>query len=436
MTTRSEALYERAKQVLPGGISRNTVYRRPQPYYAVQGAGCYVTDLEGVRRIDFSNNVASLIHGHAHPEINQAIINQLQRGAAFGIATEGEIEFAELMCRRVPGFDKIRFVNSGSEAIMASIKVARAYTGRPKIAKVEGAYHGAYDYAEISQNPQPTNWGDPGQPNSVPLAFGTPASIAADVVVIPFNDLAAATRILNQHRNELAGVLLDLLPHRVGFIPASAEFVGGLRDWTTREGALLIFDEIITFRTFYGGNQEMYAARPDITALGKMIGGGLPVGAFAGREEVMRVLDPSQSPVRMPHSGTFSANALTMAAGRKAMELFDREAVARLNRLGELARERIAEAIRTAGIPACVSGLGSIFRVHLKPQPPRDYRSAHLDPHDSATLAILIDHLFEQGIMLINSCSGTLSTPMGEPEIDRLAEAMLSGFRLIQPRLK
>ena len=186
--SRSAKLYQRGCRVMPGGVSRNTVLRSPHPLYAERGEGCYVTDIEGVKRIDFANNMASLIHGHAHPAVVAAVTAQLQKGTAFTLATEAEVLYAEHLCSRNPGFDKIRFVNSGTEAVMSCLKAARAYTGRPKIAKVEGAYHGLYDYAEVSQTAAPSNWGDANKPASVPVAQGTPASALNDVIIIPFND--------------------------------------------------------------------------------------------------------------------------------------------------------------------------------------------------------------------------------------------------------
>jgi len=428
----SAALYQRALKVMPGGCSRNTVLRKPHPLYADRGEGCYVTDIEGVRRIDFSNNMTSLIHGHSNAEVISAVTDQLQKGTAFALATETEIQFAEHMCSRNSGFEKIRFVNSGTEAVMSCLKAARAYTGRAKIAKMEGAYHGLYDYAEVSQTSKPANWGDEQKPVSVPVAFGTPASALNDVVVVPFNDIERALSILDQHAEELACVMIDLLPHRVGLIPASPEFVQALRQWTRANGVLLICDEVITFRSSYGGAQEEYNIKPDLTAMGKMIGGGFPVGALAGRREVMDVMDPLADKVLFPHSGTFSANPITMIAGRITMELFDEAAVIKLNLLGEYARSQISEAIRKSNSPACVTGGGSMFRVHMKPEPPINYRAAFQTPEESARLKVLLDYLFDHGIMMINTCSGALSTVMTEQEIDILVEVMMSGFRKIE----
>ena len=318
--SKSAALYERAQKTLPGGVSRNTVLRKPHPLYAQSASGCRVVDIEGVEHIDFANNMASLIHGHCHPKVIAAVTEQLGKGTAFTLATEVEVDYAEALCRRSPSFEQVRFVNSGTEAIMATVKASRAFTGRPKIAKVEGAYHGQYDYAEVSQTAAPSNWGDAQNPSSVPVAFGTPNSALDDVVIIPFNDPEGAVAILDQFKDQLACVLLDLMPHRVGLRPAETNYVKTLREWTRANGSLLVLDEVITFRSEFGGAQAWYGITPDLTALGKLIGGGFPIGAITGRREVMEVMNPLASKIRFPHSGTFSANPISMTAGLAAMQ--------------------------------------------------------------------------------------------------------------------
>jgi len=430
---RSAELYRKALALMPGGCSRNTVLRSPNPLYAESAKGCYVTDIEGVTRVDFANNMAALIHGHAHPKVVANVTEQLNKGSAFTLATEVEIDYAEHLCRRNAGFEKIRFVNSGTEAVMSCLKAARAYTGRPKIAKVEGAYHGLYDHAEVSQTASPANWGDESNPNSVPVAFGTPEATLNDVVVIPFNDVERAITILDKHKDELACVLVDLLPHRVGLIPASQEFVVALREWTTKHNALLVFDEVITFRNGYGGAQDKYPISSDLTAMGKMIGGGFPVGALAGRSDVMDVMNPLNDKVLFPHSGTFSANPVTMVAGLTAMTLFDREAVDKLNALGEQLRSQISEVIAIADVPACVTGDGSMFRIHMKANPPKNYRASFADAEESRIRTALVDHLFDNGFMMINTCSGTLSTEMTGKEINQFTQVLLDGLRKIKP---
>jgi len=433
--SKSEQLFEKALKVLPGGVSRNTIFRKPHPFYAEQGKGCYVTDVEGVTRIDFANNMASLIHGHAYPGIVDSVSAQLAKGSCFTMATEAEVDYAELLCARVPSFDKIRFVNSGTEAVMAMLKASRAYTGKAKIAKVEGAYHGAYDYAEVSQTANPSNWGDVDKPNSTPVAVGTPIKALEDVVVIPFNDVERAIKILEQYKDDIACILVDLLPHRVGLIPASNDFINALHKWTRDNKSLLVFDEVITFRTNYSGAQQNYDVDPDLTAMGKVIGGGFPAGALAGCDEVMKVLDPTEPKVLLPHSGTFSANPITMTAGFTAMKDFDQAAVTQLNDLAIYAKAEITKAISEVGINACVTGAGSMFRVHLKAQPPKNYREAYVDKHESALITKLLDHLFDNGVMLINTCSATLSTAMGKKEIDHLVNALKDGFEMLKPEM-
>jgi glutamate-1-semialdehyde 2,1-aminomutase len=418
-----EALFERALQHLPGGVSRDTVLRSPHPLYAARGRGYVVTDVDGRGYLDFSNNMASLIHGHAFAPIVEAVTRQLQLGTCFTFGTEAEIVFAEHLCSRSPSFDMIRFMNSGTEAVMATIKAARAYTGRPRIAKVEGAYHGAYDYVEVSQMPGPDRWGRPEAPNPVPLAAGTPPAVAEDVVVIPFNAPQTAIEILDRHAGSIAGVLVDPLPHRVGLIPAAADYLRALHDWAHANGALLLFDEVITFRTEVGGAQSRYDVRPDLTALGKMIGGGFPVGAVAGRRDVMAVFASGEKGLRLPQSGTFSANPITMTAGLVAMQHFDKDAVARLNRLGDRVREGLAQAIDESGIRACVTGAGSLFRVHLRAAAPRNYRAAYLDDADKKRLGQFVNGMLERGIILTNTGTGMLSTAMAETQVDQLQDA-------------
>jgi glutamate-1-semialdehyde 2,1-aminomutase len=427
--TASDALFRRALQFLPGGVSRDTVLRRPHPLYAAHGEGYMVTDIEGRQFVDFANNMASLIHGHAFAPIVDAVSAQMRRGTAFTFGTEAEVDFAEHMCSRSPAFEKIRFMNSGSEAVMAAIKAARAFTGRPKIAKVEGAYHGAYDYVEVSQTAGPDQWGAPDRPNPVALAVGTPQGVVDDVIVIPFNNPQVAIDLLNRHAASLAGVLVDPIPHRVGLIPAEDSFIRYLREWTHSHGALLVFDEVITFRTEVGGAQTRYGVRPDLTALGKAIGGGFPVGAVAGRDEVMAVFATGERGLRLPQSGTFSANPITMTAGLVAMQHFDGVAVARLNGLGELARSGISAAIGASSVPACVTGTGSMFRIHLKAEPPRNYRDAFEDAPGRKRLARFVDGMLDEGIMLTNTGAGMLSTVMAQPQIDRLSQAVLTSLR-------
>lgn len=432
----NESIYKRACKVLTGGVSRNTIFRDPHPYYVAKAIGSYITDIEGVERIDFANNMASLIHGHSHPAIVEAVIDQLQRGTAFTMGTEAEVNFAELMIERSDSFERMRFVNSGTEAVMTMIKTSRVYTNKSKIAKAEGAYHGTYDYAEVSQTSNPSNWGSIDKPNANRVVEGTPQGILKDMVIFPFNDIERTLKILDQHADEIACVLIDPVPHRVGLFPATNEFIEAVYNWTRKNNSLMVFDEVVTFRVNYGGKQDSYSVKPDLTAMGKIIGGGFPIGALAGRADIMEVLDPSGKILRHPHSGTFSANPISTTAGRVAMELFDREAVLKLNELTETAIGQIEEAIKIADVPVSITGAGSMFRLHMQAKKPTSYREAFHTQDKKALINELLDYLFlKENIMMINTGACMFSTTLTQKEVDRLSEGLLNGFKLMKPKL-
>jgi len=426
----SKEIYGEACKVLPGGVSRNTILRKPNPDYVSIANGCFITDIEGVERVDFANNMAALIHGHSHPAIVNAVYEQMQRGTAYTMGSEIEVKYAELLCNRAAGFEMIRFVNSGTEAVMAMIKACRAFTGKSKIAKAEGAYHGTYDYAEVSQTANPTNWGDINEPNKTPVVYGTPQSALNDVIVFPFNDVERTLALLDKYKDKIACVLIDPVPHRVGLLPASNEFVEAVYNWTRKNGALLAFDEVVTFRVGYGGTQERYSVKPDITALGKIIGGGFPVGAFAGRADVMNVLNPLEVKVLFPHSGTFSANPITMTAGYTAMTMFDKDAVESLNKLTSKAISQINEAIKIADVQVSVTGAGSMFRIHLRAVPPTTYRDAYQSKETSQVISEILNYLYaKENLLLVNTLSCMFSTVLSQKEVDRLSEGLLRAFK-------
>lgn len=433
----SKLIYDRAVGVLTGGVSRNTIFRKPHPYYAASAKGSFIKDIDGIERLDFANNMASLIHGHSHPAIVNAITEQLQKGTAFTMGSESEVAFAELLTNRTPAFEKIRFMNSGTEAVMTMIKASRAFTGKSKIAKAEGAYHGTYDYAEISQTADPSNWGDINTPNAVPVVQGTPKGVLEDVLIYPFNDIESTLHILDQNADQIACVLVDPVPHRVGLFPANEAFIKALYNWTRKNNAILAFDEVVTYRVNYSGAQQNYAVKPDLTAMGKIIGGGFPIGALAGKAEIMEVLDPRQKVLRHPHSGTFSANPVSMTAGRVAMEMYDAQAVLRLNALTMTARKQIEAAIKIADVPVCITGSGSMFRLHFREKAPNTYRDAYQSKDTKAVISELDDYLFlKERIIMINTMACMFATSLTQKDIDRLSEALLSGLRIMKPKIE
>jgi len=417
----SAALFERATKVLPGGNSRTTVWSAPHPVYAASGQGCWLTDVDGNRYLDMLNNYTSLLHGHSHPAIVDAVTRQLPLGTGFPLPTETEIALAELLCSRVNSIERVRFANSGSEAVMMALKAARAHTSRPKIAKCEGSYHGSYDFAEVSLDSSPQSWGN-ADPKSVPYSAGTPQGVLDNVVVIPFNRSDEAERILRANASELACVMIDPMPSRGGLIPARTEYLEMLRRVADECGMLLIFDEVISFRLGYGGAQGVFGVDPDLTALAKIVGGGFPIGVIAGTADAMAVFDPRQGKPLAPHGGTFNANPVSMIAGRVAMELMTPAEFERLNALGQRARDGIARAFQKTGIDGQVTGAGSLFRIHMHSLPLVDYRSAHAAGIDTQTLERVIRALRDNGVLLAGSGLGALSTPMGEAEVDLFVE--------------
>ncbi len=421
---KSAELYERAKAVMPGGNSRHTVFRAPFQIYADRGEGCRIIDIDGKSRIDAVGNFTSLIHGYGCDAIKHAAREQLEKGFCFGLATPAEVRLAEILVERLPSVEQVRFCNSGTEAVMNAIKVARAYTGRAKIAKCEGAYHGTYDVAETSQNASPATWGDPEAPNSVPTAEGTPRSVLDDVVILPFNNVEVSERILRAKGNDLAGILVDVMPNRAGLVPASKEFLEMLRRVSREIGALLIFDEVITFRLGFNGAQGRFGVSPDVTALGKIIGGGMAIGAIAGTAEVMSVYDPSKGAPRVLHGGTFSANPMSMVAGVAALEALTPESFSHLDALGDRFQEKMTALFEKLGIEAQITGLGSLRRIHFNKARLSDFRSTLLAGGDGVQkVAALADALFEDGVIIAPNGLICFSTVMTFDDIDEVVTA-------------
>ena len=414
----SAAAFATAKSLFPGGVNRATVERDPVPRYAAQASGAYFVDVDGRRFLDLNNNFTTLIHGHAFPPVVEAVTRQIRDGGCFANPTISEFALAELIVSRVPAIDRIRFVSTGTEAVMYALKAARAYTGRHKIAKIEGSFHGAYDYAEVSQASSPQTWGDPTAPARVSGYSGAPPSLSDDVVVIRFNDAEGGCRLLDGHANELAAILIDPMPSRAGLIAPEPEFLASMQETCRRHGILIVSDEVLNFRQGFEGASFRYGLEPDLLSLGKIIGGGLPIGAVAGRAKVMEVFAASKGRPRVPQGGTFSANPLSMVAGFAAMQALDRDDFARLEQLGDVIRARLSAAIRDRQAPFCVVGAASLFRIHPKRRPPRDFRDSHMSATEAEIMLALWRFFQAAGINLPDGAAASLSTPMGEAEAD------------------
>ena len=389
--SRSAELYARARAVMPGGNTRTTVFTAPYPSYAASASGAAITDVDGQTRLDFVNNYTALIHGHAHPRIVEAVTRQLPLGTALSFPTESEVRLAELLVERVGSIEQIRFTNSGTEAVMMAVQAARAFTGRTKVARFEGCYHGAYDYAED--------------------------------VLLPFNQPDAVVRILAEHAGELAAVLVDPLPHRPGFIDPIDGFLPRLREITRELGIVLISDEIISFRLGYAGPQERYGYQADLTTLGKIIGGGFPVGAFGGRADIMNAFDPSRPGSHLTHGGTFNGNPVTMVAGYESMAMLTPAEFDRLAALGERVRVGLANIIEARGLSWQVTGQASLFKLHGHPRQLVDYRSSLPTASERSAVEEFYMAMLGEGFILTPDLCGAVSTPMTNQTVDDLVSA-------------
>lgn len=420
----SHALHERALRVMPDGVGAYSQTRAPHPIYLKRAEGAYLYDVDGNSYIDFMLGAGPAILGHRHPGIQAAVHAALNDGLPNIAVAERQIELAELIRTLVPSMQQLRFVPTGTEGVQAVIRLARRATGRKLIAKFEGAYHGQAENVMISVAIPAAERGPVTAPARVPYHCALPGELAALTLVLPFNDLAATTALIEQHAQDLALVLIEPMLGFAGAIPAEREFLEGLRAVTAKHGVLLAFDEVITgFRLALGGGQAHYGITPDLTILGKAVGGGLPLAAFGGRADLMDYL----SAIRHPHayvfqSGTFSAFPLSLAAGLVTLKtLAETEAVPYLLTLGERAREGLRRIVRELGIPADVTGIGSLFHLHFTAAKIRSARDA--EDADHARSRALHTALLAHGCYFYAGRLGFLSTAHSTEDIDRMLAA-------------
>ena len=416
---RSYQLFQRAQSSLPGGNTRTGVYVDPFPVYHKAGAGVHVTDVDGNERLDFVNNATALILGHGHPAIVDAIRERVTYGTAFFAPTELEIELAELLKTRIPSMERVRFCSSGTEAVMNTIRAARAFTGRPNVAKFEGAYHGIDDPAMISYVPPLGNeLGPKNRPHSVLSSRGLAPGTAESVLVLPFNNIPVCKTLLRENADQLAALIIDPLSTAAGLTLPQPEFLRALRDLTTELGILLIFDEIVSFRLSSGGTQDTFDIRPDLTCLAKVIAGGTAGGAFGGREDVMAVYDPTDGSPGISQSGTYNGNPIAVVAGMAALNEMTEDAYDRLNNLTRELGVSLDQVFHETGIEACVVVAGSIFRIYFLNTPPSNYREAARDSKDKHRW--LYFWMLNHGIAIRQG--GATSLPMAQVHAEQLID--------------
>jgi len=383
----------RAREVIPGGVNSPVrAYRAVggDPPFLRAGQGQYVFDADGNRYLDYVCSWGPLILGHRHPRVVEAVERALEAGTTFGAPTEGEVLLAEMLVEALPGLEMVRLVNSGTEAAMSALRLARAYTGRSKIVKFEGCYHGHADHLLVRAGSGALTLG-------VPTSAGVPEPVAADTLVLPFNDTEALAAAFDRWGGEIAAAVVEPVAGNMGCVPPEPGFLESLRRLTRESGSLLVFDEVITgFRLGYGGAQERYGVTPDLTCLGKIIGGGLPVGAYGGRREIMEQVAPL-GPVYQ--AGTLSGNPLAVAAGRATLTVLrETDPYAELERRAGLLAAGLMEAATRAGVEVTVNRAGSMLTLFFQPGPVRDAASA--GSSDTRRFARFFHSMLQSGIYL------------------------------------
>jgi glutamate-1-semialdehyde 2,1-aminomutase len=423
-STRSAQLFAEAKELIPGGVNSPVRAFRGvggTPRFLDRGAGARVWDVDGNEYIDYVLSWGPLILGHAHPAIVEAIQSQAARGTSFGAPTELESELARLVIEAMPAVEMVRFVSSGTEAVMSAIRLARAYTGREKVIKFAGCYHGHFDGLLVQAGSGVATLGLPDSP-------GVPATVAADTLTAPYNDLASVEMLLQQNPEQVAVIVVEPVAGNMGFVLPAPGFLEGLRRLADEHGALLLFDEVMTgFRVAYGGAQARFGVAPDLTTMGKVIGGGLPAAAYGGRREILEMVAPA-GPVYQ--AGTLSGNPLAMAAGIATLEALREPGVwERLEAMTARLCAGFREAAAAADVPIQAGALGSMWGFFLAAEPVTDYASAK--HADSGRYARLHRALLERGVYLAPSQfeAAFVSLAHTDDLIERTLEAAAGAFR-------
>jgi glutamate-1-semialdehyde 2,1-aminomutase len=428
-TPKTREHLEEARKVLPGGDTRSAAYYGPYPVFMERGQGCYAYDCDGNRYVDLLNNFTSLIHGHAHPRLIEAARAQSEKGTAFAAPSPIQYQHARHLCDRVASLDLVRYCNSGTEATLFAMRAARAFTGKDGFIKMDGGYHGVHDYVEANNVADFTAEGLP----SVRLERGVPARVADDLYISPFNDLEAAESILAKHHQEIAGIIMEPLLGSGGLIMPEAGYLRGMRELADRYQVLLVFDEVISFRLSTGGMQQREGVSPDLTALGKLIGGGYPVGAFGGRREIMNRFDPNH-PETVAQSGTFGGNNNTLAVGLVALEMYGREEVDRINELGDRLRNGFRAAMDRVGIRGRATGCGSLVATIWTGREIRNARDAVLGFLESGDVSTVLHwEMLNRGVFFASRGMFVVSTPMDEAVIDEVVEEFEGALQVIRP---
>lgn len=434
----SRRLHTEACKYMPGGDTRTATFFLPFPNFIKYGDGAYMYDEDGFKLLDFQNNYTSLIHGHAHPETVEAVREQIAKGSAYTAPFEKQIELSAILTQRFPSVDMIRYTNSGTEANMHALRIARAYTGKAKIIKTEGGYHGTTDVFEASVDPNIKKAGTLDQIKVIPESRGVSENALKDVLVVPFNDIERTRKMIEEHHRETACIIIEPIMGSAGQITPDFEYLKFLREITEQYHIVLIFDEVVTGRLSLGGAQKFYGVTPDLTTMGKIIGGGTPVGAFGGKQEIMQMYDPREK--KMYHSGTFNGNAVTMAAGLATMKAYNQEAVNYVNGLGTLFKEGVLKIYDKLGLNMKISGAGSIYNILFTDKEVKNYRdvaSAHEELNKVLYMSLLTKGVFdaERGMFCMSTAMTKEDIRFGLDTLETSLREMLPAIAEEAPEL-
>lgn len=434
----SHRLHTEACKYMPGGDTRTATFFLPFPNFIKYGDGAYMYDEDGFKLLDFQNNYTSLIHGHAHPETVEAVREQIAKGSAYTAPFEKQIELSAILTQRFPSVDMIRYTNSGTEANMHALRIARAYTGKAKIIKTEGGYHGTTDVFEASVDPNIKKAGTLDQIKVIPESRGVSENALKDVLVVPFNDIERTRKMIEEHHRETACIIIEPIMGSAGQITPDLEYLKFLREITEQYHIVLIFDEVVTGRLSLGGAQKFYGVTPDLTTMGKIIGGGTPVGAFGGKQEIMQMYDPREK--KMYHSGTFNGNAVTMAAGLATMKAYNQEAVDYVNGLGTLFKEGVLKIYDKLGLNMKISGTGSIYNILFTDKEVKNYRdvaSAHEELNKVLYMSLLTKGIFdaERGMFCMSTAMTKEDIRFGLDTLETSLREMLPAIAEEAPEL-
>lgn len=383
----SQELFEESKKIIPGGVSSPVRAFKPYPFFVAKGEGSHIYDVDGNNYIDHCLAYGPLILGHADKTVVSDLTNQLTMGTAYGAPTENEIKLSREVINRIPSAEMVRFTNSGTEATMSAIRVARGFTKRDKIVKFEGAYHGAHDYCLVK--------GGSGAA-CLPDSLGIPVDTTKNTLIVPFNDEEALTELIEKEGENIACIIMEVVMGNIGCVEPKDGYLEFLRKITEENGIVLIFDEVITgFRLATGGAQEYYGVTPDMTTLGKIVGGGLPMGAFCGKKEIMELVAPN-GPVYQ--AGTFSGNPISVQAGLSTLKQLNKDFYTSLNKKGEFLRSNIRDIVDELSLDISPVGLGSMFQIYFNPNEVTNYAEAQ--ESDSERFLVYFRQLLKEGVFI------------------------------------